>query len=86
MTTRTKNEFLILVQYFLIAVASLIGAEVMIFFIVYAGEGDINIEGYFRKNLEPRLFWLSVFFIIIAVIRLALVTASAQRSKETDET
>ncbi len=64
------------------AVLSLICAEVTIFMILYAGqEGEINIAGYFRKNLDARLFWLPVFFIIIGIVRLLFVLMVGETNK-----
>jgi uncharacterized membrane protein len=80
-----KREITTFLQYFVIAILALIGAETIIFLIVVGSEtGEINMAGYFHKNLDGRLFWMSIFFFIIGILRLfvLMVTNRVRREGE----
>jgi hypothetical protein len=86
MNSEMKAELMTFIQYFALAIFSLICAEVTGFLITLNNDvGDINFIGYFRKNFDGRLFWMSVFFLNIGMLRLFILTTSKKKKTEKRE-
>lgn len=52
--------------YFLIALVSEVGAEIMLF--PYEPGVEINIYGYYIKRLAPRFLWWFAFYLVLSSI------------------
>jgi len=83
MKDRMKSELLIFIQYFFIAVISLLCAEITMFLIISGSDvGEINMAGYFSKNLDGRFVWMCIFFLIIGILRIIAVLATSGDEKQ----
>jgi hypothetical protein len=65
--------------YFLIAVVSELGADIMLF--PYEPGVEINLYGYYIRRLGPHFLWWFAFYGVLSVIFLGMALVSRRKRK-----
>jgi hypothetical protein len=66
--------------YFLTGLAAVWGTEMALF--PDEPGNDINLHGYYQKNIEPRLLWWSIIFFGLSAIKLVIWLIATKGTKE----